>query len=95
MRSIEKELNSVKYKAFGKVKIKRNKNISDQLEHLIAKKSNILSSKHLSPSDKDRQVDKIDEQIAIELKLKQKNEVDKDIKTAKIIVNCHKYKLEW
>ena len=77
MKGIEKEMNNIKYKAFGKVKIKKRKEKDGKLEMLLVKKEKVLTGK---ASDSIRaEVEEIDEEIAHELKIRQRSEIEKEL----------------
>ena len=78
MNKIEKELNAVKYKSFGKVKMKKKKK-DERIEELLAEKSNALSKYSEDPIDVDERIKHIDKEIAYELKTKQMREVENEI----------------
>ena len=70
MRKIERELNYVKYKAFGKVKIKHKKD-DDKLSDLMKEKENITSIGKCT--------EEVDERICEELKAMERRDMEKDI----------------
>ena len=76
-KQIEKELNSIKYAVFGKVKVSEtNKNVR-QLEQLQVKKNAIVNSNAV---DKTERLEKVDKEMASTLKNIEKENYEKDIK---------------
>ena len=75
MKTIEKELKSVKFKSFGKVKVRKERKDS-KLEKLIEKKDVLLRN---NDNDKAIKVKEIDEQICDKLKYKQKKNIEKEL----------------
>ena len=73
----------MKYKAFGKVKIKKKEASDGKIEDLLSEKSKVLSSKTKSPSEKTIKADHIDIQIAQELKSRQRKEIEKEVEGLK------------
>ena len=75
MNIIEKELTSIKYKAFGKVKIKKRDSVTpDELENLIGEKDRLLS--HDDVPDKEK-IDSLETRISLELRKRQQIELKK------------------
>ena len=76
-KQIEKELNSIKFAVFGKVKIsKTNKNVR-QLEQLQHEKNAIVKSNHL---DKTERLERVDCKMASKLKDIEKENYENDIR---------------
>ena len=70
MRIIEKEMDSVKHKAFGKVKVRESKE-DCALQKLIREKEQLVK--------RNENTEEIDERICFALNLKQKNETEKEL----------------
>merc|ERR1711954_34867 len=77
LHDIEKELNSVKYKAFGKVKVKKKKP-KTSLEHLMDEKKLVLLNSSGITAREDSRIDEIDAQICIELKKEKRKKYKKN-----------------
>ena len=78
MNSIDKELNSIKYKCFGKVKIRKKANV-DKIDELLAKKSDILENQSKDETEQERRIKEIDREIARELQAKQTKELQDEM----------------
>ena len=78
MNSIDKEMNSVKFIAFGKVKVREREIRKGNLEKLIAQKD-ILLKNSTNNSVGTPNIDELDEEICKELQIKQKEEVEKEL----------------
>ena len=78
MKDIERELNAVKFIAFGKVKVKENRKNNDNFEKLLAKKSELMQ-KTDNNANRTQELEMLDEQLCKELQVKQKVEVEKEL----------------
>ena len=76
MKDIDNELKSIKYKAFGKVKIKPFVTTKEPLTELMKKKEKLLSKEESNMED----VDKIDEEICEQLKKKNKESIENELR---------------
>ena len=69
MKLIEKEMTSVKFKAFGKVKVKKKEN--KELEKLIVKKKTIIEDNPSENTSVHEDIKKLDKQICKALSIVQ------------------------
>ena len=77
MKKIDNELNTIRFKAFGKVKIKKAVKVKGKLESLLEGKKNILEE----VSDvRDEVIEVLDNKIVCELKARQKDTISKEFK---------------
>ena len=80
MKVIEKEIDAIKYKAFGKVKVRERK--SDKLlEDLMVEKESLIRNKNGNNSQDSEEIDK---RICEELKNKQKRNVERELQRLQI-----------
>ena len=87
MKTIDSELNRIKYIAFGKVKIKDNseKVGSRELENLIADRDDALSARKEDQDDNADKIVELEKKISKELKHKQKVDLNRELDRLKSI----------
>ena len=83
MSIIERELNDVKHKAFGKVKVKKRREV-DELKYILEEKDNLIKNKN-SNANFQVELEVIDDKISKAMKDKQKREYEKAIENVKSI----------
>ena len=87
MKKMDKELDSIKFKTFGKSKEKSKLKVSKELEDLQKEKVTICSSKTKNPDDLKDKLEEIDGKIAASLLQKQREVFETELKELKDLKN--------
>ena len=81
MVKMDKELDRIKFNAFGKVKEKSCMKLDKEIEDLQKEKTEVFNSKVLSPDDVDEKIQDIDDKLTATLVSKQRETFEKELNT--------------
>ena len=84
-KKIEKEINNIKYRAFEKVSVKRNKNVDSRMIALQRKKSNIKTN--AMSDDIDEKIEEVNNELVDALREQQRENFQKEVTKYKRIIS--------